>query len=416
MKNKLMGTKIIAAAVALAISTSMSFAADISFWTWRQEDKAAYKELFAGFTKENPDINVKFESFPDESYPTVVSTALAAGKGGDVIHTHAYGWLEQFVKAGYLVPQDASNMHSLANMPADALISGTCRADGKVYSLPFASQTLGLFINKDVFAKAGLTPPKTWDEFITVSKALKEKGIFSLANGMGTSWFNEMFVAIFTNPFLGQDFVTDLKSGKATFKDPRYITALTNLLELREFMPTGYEGIDYETAGQLFLSGRAAMVAGGSFDIASYRTQNPKINMDFVAPPIAKAGDIPQATKFYDGGYAVNAASPNKEAALKLVNWMGTKEFGDKFTALLGNVSPIAGVEIKDPLLAEVAVLNETAMPHINVVYFRFQKPTGSELLQSNITKMMSGTISPEKLGADLTDGLAKWYTPFQGK
>jgi raffinose/stachyose/melibiose transport system substrate-binding protein len=29
-------------------------------------------------------------------------------------------------------------------------------------------------------------------------------------------------------------------------------------------------------------------------------------------------------------------------------------------------------------------------MPHINVVYFRFQKPTGSELLQNDITKMMS--------------------------
>ena len=85
-------------------------------------------------------------------------------------------------------------------MPADALIAGTYRGDSKVYSLPFASQTLGLFINKDVFAKAGLTPPTTWDEFITVSKALKEKGIIPLANGLGTSWFNEMFVAIFTNP------------------------------------------------------------------------------------------------------------------------------------------------------------------------------------------------------------------------
>jgi raffinose/stachyose/melibiose transport system substrate-binding protein len=158
------------------------------------------------------------------------------------------------------------------------------------------------------------------------------------------------------------------------------------------------------------------MLAGGSFDIASYRTQNPAINMDFVAPPMAKAGDVPQVTKFFDGGYAVNAKSPNKEAALKLVNWMGTKEFGDKFSALLGNISPIKGVVIKDELLAHVSKLNETAMPHINVVYFRFEKPTGSELLQGDITKMMSGSITPDQLAADLTDGLAKWYKPFQGK
>lgn len=58
----------------------MAHATEISFWTWRQEDKAAYNEFFADFTKENPDIHVKFESFPDEIYPTIVSTALAAGK------------------------------------------------------------------------------------------------------------------------------------------------------------------------------------------------------------------------------------------------------------------------------------------------------------------------------------------------
>jgi raffinose/stachyose/melibiose transport system substrate-binding protein len=416
MVTKRIGRTLLAAIAAWGLAASAALATEISFWTWRQEDKAAYNEMFADFTKLNPDITVKFESFQDENYPTIVSTALAAGHGGDVIHTHAYGWLEQFIKSGYFVPLDQASVPSIANLPPDALAATSYRVDGKLYSLPFASQTLGLFINKDVFAKAGLTPPKTWDEFIAVSKQLKDKGIIPLANGLGTSWFNEMFVAIFTNPFLGQDFVKELVAGKTTFKDPRYVAALGKLLELRDYMPPGFEGVDYDTAGQLFLTGRAAMLAGGSFDIATYRGQDPTINMDFIAPPAAKAGDTPEVTKFYDGGYAVNAASPNKEAALKLVNYMGTKDFGDKLVSLLGNISPIKGVEVKDALLSEVASLNQTAMPHINVVYFRFQKPTGSELLQGDITKMMSGSITPDQLAADLTSGLAKWYAPFQGK
>src|SRR6478735_9857617 len=110
MKVRNMGRIALAAAAVWGLATSMAHATEISFWTWRQEDKAAYNELFADFTKANPDIHVKFESFPDENYPTIVSTALAAGKGGDVIHTHAYGWLEQFVKSGYFVKQDSSNM------------------------------------------------------------------------------------------------------------------------------------------------------------------------------------------------------------------------------------------------------------------------------------------------------------------
>jgi raffinose/stachyose/melibiose transport system substrate-binding protein len=410
------GLRVLLVSAAWGVALSVAHATDISFWTWRQEDKAAYTELFADFTKANPDITVKFEALPDESYPTMVSTGLAGGKGADVIQTHAYGWLEQFVKAGYLVPLDKATVPTLSNMPLDALSALSFRGDGKIYSLPFASQTLGLFINKDVFAKAGLTPPTTWDEFITVCKALKAKGIIPLANGLGTSWFNEMFVAVFTNPILGPQFAKDLQSGAATFKDPRYIAALTHLLELRDYMPTNFAGVDYDTSGQLFLTGRAAMLAGGSFDISSYKTLNPKINMDFIAPPLAKAGDSPQATKFFDGGYAVNAASPNKQAALKLVAWMGTPEFGNKFSKLLGNISPIKGVVINDPLLAEVAKLNETALPHINVVYFRFDKPTGSEIIQNDVTKMMAGSMTPDAVGADLTTGISKWYKPFQGK
>lgn len=410
------GRRVLMAGVAWGLLASTAFATDISFWTWRQEDKAAYEQLFADFTAENPDIHVKFEALPDDTYPTMVSTGLAAGKGADVIQTHAYGWLEQFVKSDYLEPLDQTTVPSLANFTPDALQALSYRGDGKVYSVPFATMTLGLFINKDVFDKAGLTPPTTWDDFISVSKALKEKGIIPLANGLGTSWFNEMFTSVITGPFLGNEFAAQLQTGEATFKDPRYSAALGKMLEIRDYLPPNYAGVDYDTAGQLFLSGRAAMLAGGSFDIANYKKLNPALNMDFIAPPSAAAGDPPEASKFYDGGYAVNAASPKKEAALKLVDWMGTKEFGDKFSALLGNVSPIQGVEITDPLLAHVAALNSTAVPHLGPVYFRFDKPTGSELIQANITKMMAGDMTPEQVGVEMTDGLAKWFKPFQGK
>src|SRR5258708_16929824 len=92
MKIRGMGRIALAAAAVWGLATSMAQATEISFWTWRQEDKAAYNEMFADFTKLNPDITVKFESFPDENYPTIVSTALAAGHGRDAIPTPALGW------------------------------------------------------------------------------------------------------------------------------------------------------------------------------------------------------------------------------------------------------------------------------------------------------------------------------------
>ena len=402
-------------ATAIGVATP-ALAGDITFWTWRQEDRAAYTELFNVFNKLNPDIHVKFESFAAENYNTIASTALAAGRGGDVLQARAYGGLEVFAKTGYYLPLDTSIVPELANLPAEALAAETLRADGKVYALPYASQTLGLFINKDVFDKAGLTPPATFDELLTVGKALKEKGITPIANGTATAWMDEVFTGIFTAPFLGPDFVADILAGRATFEDPRYVGALAKLLELRDLMPQGYTGIDYPTAQQLFLTGRAAIFAGGSFEIANFRKQNPKINMDFVAPVAAKAGGARYVAKFFDGGYAVNAKSPNQADAIKLVRFMGTKAYGDKFASLLGNISPIKGVEITDPLLSGVARLNATAIPYLMAVHFRFDTPTGSELLSGGVQKMFAGQTTPAQVGADVTAGIARYFTPFQKK
>lgn len=414
MIGKTFGRRALAGLMMAGSLGAAAQAGDVTFWTWRQEDKAAYTELFADFTKANPDVTVKFEAFAVESYATTLSTALAAGRGPDVIHTRAYGGLEQFAKAGYLLALDPKEVPELGNLPADALASETLRSDGKVYSLSFASQTLGIFINNDVFTKAGVQAPTTWDQLIAVSKTLKAAGITPIANGMATAWMDEVFTSVLTNPFLGPDFVADILAGKANFSDARYVAALGKLLELRDYMPQGFMGIDYATGQQLFLSGRAGMFVGGSFEIANFRKQNPKINMSFIAPPAPAAGAPRYVSKFYDGGYAVNAKAANQKDAVRLVRWMGTKQFGDKFAALLGNISPIKGVTLSDPMLAEVAKLNETSMPYITAVHFRYETPTGSELLQSGVQKMMAGSMTPAEVGASMTQGISRYFKPFQ--
>ena len=45
-------------------------AEDITLWSWRQEDKAAYAKLITAFRKQHPDINVKFEAFEAANYNT----------------------------------------------------------------------------------------------------------------------------------------------------------------------------------------------------------------------------------------------------------------------------------------------------------------------------------------------------------
>src|SRR3954453_10445951 len=129
---------------------------EITFWTWRQEDRSQYTQLFSEFTKKNPDIKVVFQGYENQTYGTVLSTALAAGKGPDVIHVKPYGGTEQFAKSGYLVPLTREAVPELANFSDAALASTSMRADKQVYAVPFPPQTPGRFVHHHTFHKKKL--------------------------------------------------------------------------------------------------------------------------------------------------------------------------------------------------------------------------------------------------------------------
>jgi len=99
--------------------------------------------------------------------------------------------LQQIAASGALTPM------SDYGLSADGYIKGVVDAStyqGKLYGLQPITNSIALFYNKDILAKAGITPPKTWDELRADAKKLtagKQYGIaFSApANYEGTWQF-----------------------------------------------------------------------------------------------------------------------------------------------------------------------------------------------------------------------------------
>jgi raffinose/stachyose/melibiose transport system substrate-binding protein len=407
------GTISMAAAGFSALATPAS-ATDLTFWSWRQEDRAAYEKFIATFEEANPDIKVKFEAFPAENYQTIISTALAGGSGPDIIQVRAYGNLESVAKPGYLLALNKDNVPDLSNLPDLALTAETLRSDGKIYAVPFASQTIFVIYNKDIFDQNGLKEPETWDDLMALCKTLSDKGITPFSNGTATAWQNETIVGALLSSMIGKQFEQDIVDGKADFTDPRFVDALGKLKEISQYFSPNFVGVDYPASQQLFVAGRAAMFAGGSFELANFKKQNPDLKLGVFASPVAKAGDERLVAEFFDGGYAVNAKTDKQDAALKFVSYLATPEFGTAFANTLKNISPIKGAKIEDPLLQRVADLNEHSMSYLMLVHFRYQEPSGSVLIQSNVQKMLAGEETPEEVGKAVTDGIATYYAPFK--
>ena len=77
--------------------------------------------------------------------------------------------IQQIAEAGALAPLGDFGIN------ADGYAPGPVSAatyDGQLYGLQPGANTLAIFYNKDVLAKAGVQPPKTWDELKATAKKL----------------------------------------------------------------------------------------------------------------------------------------------------------------------------------------------------------------------------------------------------
>lgn len=389
----------------------------LTFWSWRVEDKWAYDKIIQAFEQRTPGIKVEFTPFKNTEYNTILSTALTGGRGPDIIHLRAYGGLEAFTAPGFIAPLDFQSVPELKTFPLQLLAGARGRKDGKLYGVPFASQSLVIYYNKKIFTKYHLSPPKTWDEFLTILKTLKDNSVLPLANGGKEGWTLEVMSGVVAPNFYGgTTFYDAVTQGQTSFKDPKYTGALAKMLELRSYMHPSFMGIDYATMQQLFINEQAAMFIGGAWEIGFFKSQNKDLELDVFAAPPAKVGQAPWVSAYNDGNYGINAKTPNLTAALKFIRFTATKEFGQMFTDLLAQLSAVPGVEVTDPILKHVQELSRKSTPYMMLVGFRWQAPTGSTLLQSGLQAMMAGTKTPEQVGDEVTRGLSAWFEPFQGR
>lgn len=412
-----MKTNLIRAGAALSavLVAAPAFAQDLTFWSWRQEDRAAYEQFIDTFEAANPGITVKFETFEAANYNTILSTALAGGTGPDVMMVRAYGGLENVASAGYLEPLSAETIPALADFAAPAIAAESMRSDGVLYAVPFASQTQLVIYNKAIFDANGLEEPKSWADLEALSQKLKDAGVIPFANGTATAWQNETVTFGLGSSLMTKDFYNDLMAGEADFTDPRFTNALGAVNEMAQaYFPDGFIGLDYPSAQQLFSSGMAGMFIGGSYELANFKGQNPDIELGMFAAPGETADAEKLVGLYFDGGYAANAAGANKEATIKFLNYLASHEFGQAFANTLNNISTVPGVTFENPLLAEVAELNQHSIPYLMLAHFRYGEPSGSVLIQGEMQKLFAGETTPDAIGEVLTTGLAAWYEPFK--
>jgi raffinose/stachyose/melibiose transport system substrate-binding protein len=385
----------------------------VSLWTWRTDDKVAMQQIFADFEAKNPGIKVDLNFIADADYQNRLGVALRGGKGPDIAQLKAYGELQPLVNAGYLKPID-SLVPELKELSPSALEGARAKKDGKYYGVPYSTVNMGVYYNTDVFSKAGLSVPKTYDEFLKDCTALKSAGITPIAAGgaNGTGWALEINTGVIGPNVFGPDFYNEMMSGKAKFTDPRFVSVLQRVKDLAPYYESGFAGTDYTTAVQQFVTGKAAMFFGGSYENGSFKAQNPNLKFSIFAFPPDQAGQPAYTSSFSDGSYGLVSTTKHQDAAVKVLRFIGSQQFAEEFANKLGWPPARDGITPADPVLKEMVAMQAHNAPYLTLVGFRWQTPTASSILQAGIVDMVSGTKTPQALAEEMDKGVSTWFKP----
>jgi multiple sugar transport system substrate-binding protein len=179
--------------------------------------------------------------------------------------------IQQIAETGALAPLDDFGIN------ADGYAPGPVSAatyDGKLYGLQPGANTIAIFYRKDVLAKAGVQPPKTWAELRAAAKKLttgKQYGFaFNATADYEGAW--QFLPPMWSN---GGD-ETDLKS-------PQVAEALQLWKDLVDDGSASKSVVNWKQSdvNDQFIAGKAAMMLNGPWQIPSLT----KAKVDFGVVP-----------------------------------------------------------------------------------------------------------------------------------
>lgn len=290
----------------------------LQFASWGSESEISIlKPILSDFEKENPDIKIDFMHIP-QNYFQKIHLLFASNTAPDVIFINNQ-YLPIYANAGVL--EDLSTYKNEFEYNKFFPIAvDTLSYQKKMYAIPRDVSTLVVFYNKDIFDKYNVRyPNKNWtiNDLLTTSQKLTHAPkIFGIS-------FEEE--PLFYLPYLNYFGVTDLSENTTQMQNG--LNFYANLRNKYHVAPKREE-IASATMAQLFLQGKLGMHISGRWLVPKYR-QEAKFRWDIVRFP--DKNGVPSAP-VDASGWAISKSSKHKKEAIKLVQYLSSKESSDKFT------------------------------------------------------------------------------------
>lgn len=295
----------------------------------------ANQEIFNAFMAENPNITIKYETFPWDVFIQTIQTSLPAGNTADVILIPG-GYTCRYAAGGQLleVPSEIMTVDQAKDIFYDAPLGGqTC--DGKLYGFPaeYNIEYGGAYVNPSMFEAAGLTYPpawKNWDQVVEDAKKLTQVGSDGVMTVAGMHYTNsDQLFTYFLAGILEQGAGYFAEDGKHfNFNSTEAIATIQKLMDMAQkdkIVDPIIFNADSEWVGDSFAQGHNAIGVLGSWYAGDAKLAYPDLVFDYVSlPPMMS--DMYKFASVGGWGYVVGKSTQHPEEAWKLAEYLGANK------------------------------------------------------------------------------------------
>ena len=302
--------------------TDTEMEATIEFAAW--ESDFDWDAVIAGFNETYPNITVQITKSPFKDFFTRLQTQASGDTLPDAFMMNGPNF-QLYASNGIIVPFDRAvedGELDFSNYPE--AMAELYTYDGTPYAVPTSYDSIGLWYNEDLFEKAGVEVPTdewTWEDLHEaaqeISEALKDEGVYGFAGG---AYNQELFYNLI---FQAGGAVLNEDATEAQYSSPGSREALQFLRDMVEdgSSPTIQTTAD-TSPDELFKSGKAAMVYGGSFRVQGYVDSAVGESIQVVPLPKGKERGV----VLHGGAVVASAASENAAAAAAFAVYHGSEE------------------------------------------------------------------------------------------
>ncbi len=300
---------------------------------------------YLSFLKEKlPGIQLTYDAIPLDYYSSTLSRELLSGAGPDIIEVG--GETRLLASTGRLLDLTDQDFVSLFKKEGTAPYS----VGGRVYAVPLQSWFEGMYYNKDIFEKHGLTPPRNFEEFLSLHKTLNSLGVKAQIMG-AQSWepLMKQSIALVNSEFYAKPenagFDAAFDKGEANLAD-HWLPAVTLWSQMisEGCLTPDMLSYSYEQAMEEFALGKAAMWQSGPWSLNEILRINPNIRLGMF--PIPGSGeDAGWLVGGPGSALAVNANARNKQAAISVLAATATKEAQEALIHDSKGLSYVSGVD-----------------------------------------------------------------------